>query len=533
MLPFYILIATLVVLSCIWLNKISNRLGIPMLLAFIMLGMLFGSDGLFKIHFDNFAIAENVCSVALIFIMFYGGFGTKWSMAKPIAVKAILLSSVGVILTAGITGLFCYFALDISFLESFLIGSVISSTDAASVFAILRNKRLNLKYNTASMLEMESGSNDPSSYMLTMITLFAMNGKSNASQITYMIFAQVFYAIVLAVIIAYGAVYILKKYRFTTDGFDTIFVFAVALLSYAVPAAIGGNGYLSTYIVGIILGNCTIPNKKALVNFFDGVTGLTQMLIFFLLGLLAFPSQIPAIIAPAFAIAVFLTFVARPIAVFLLLTPFGCKAPQQLLVSWAGLRGAASIVFAVMATVNPAYMKNDVFHMVFCIVLFSIAFQGSLIPYFARKLNMIDDNDNVLKTFNDYSEEVPVRFIKLTITPSHLWIDKKIKDIALPPDTLLVLLLRNDEKILPNGSTIIHSGDILVLSAQAFNEESDITITEMKVDQYSDYLGLTVANLPLSQEKLVVMIKRNDRIIIPRGKTLIKENDTLVISEID
>lgn len=533
MLPFYLLLATLVVLSCIWLNKVSSRLGIPMLLAFIILGMLFGSDGLFKIPFDNFTVAENVCSIALIFIMFYGGFGTKWSMAKPVALKATLLASIGVILTAGIVGIFCYFGLGISLLESFLIGSVISSTDAASVFAILRHKRLNLKYNTASMLEMESGSNDPTSYMLTMITLFAMNGKSNIAEITYMVFAQIFYAIVAAVLIAFGAVYVLKKFKFTTDGFDTIFVFAVALLSYAVPAAIGGNGYLSTYIVGIILGNYAIPNKKALVNFFDGLTGLTQMLIFFLLGLLAFPSQIPSIIAPAFAIAVFLTFVARPIAVYAILRPFGCKMPQQLLVSWAGLRGAASIVFAVMATVNPAYMKNDVFHIVFCIVLFSIAFQGSLIPYFARKLDMIDNNVNVLKTFNDYSEEVPVRFIRLTILANHPWNEKKIKDITIPPDTLFVLLLRDGQKILPKGSTTIHCGDVLVLSAQAFNEDSDIKITEMKVDTDSDYLGLTVANIPLGPEKLVVMIKRNDRVIIPRGRTLIKEHDTLVISEID
>ena len=369
----YILLVAAVILLCLSLNKMSNKLGIPMLLAYILLGMMFGTDGILKIPFDNFTIAEQICTVSLIFIMFYGGFGTNWKQAKPVAGKAVLLSTVGVILTAVTTGAFCHFILKMDFWESMLIGSVISSTDAASVFSILRSRRLNLKNNTASMLEVESGSNDPCSYMLTVIILTIMSGELSGFSLVVMIFSQITFGILVGVVVALAAAFILKKVNFATDGFDTIFVFSMALVSYAGASMINGNGYLAAYIAGIILGNTPLHHKKSLVHFFDGITGLMQMLIFFLLGLLAYPSQLPKILPIALAIAVFLTFVARPVSVFAILMPFRCPVKQQLLVSWAGLRGAASIVFAIMATVSPAYTKNDLFHIVIFIVLFSIS----------------------------------------------------------------------------------------------------------------------------------------------------------------
>ena len=273
------------------LNKLSSKAGMPMLLAFIVLGMIFGSDGLLKIKFDDYKSAESICSIALIFIIFYGGFGTKWNVAKPVATKAILLSTLGVVLTAVFTGLFCHFVLRFSLLESFLVGAVTSSTDAASVFAILRSKKLNLKYNTASLLEVESGSNDPLSYMLTIIVLSFMQGNASTGKMIYMLFAQIVYGFAFGVAIAYGALYILRKFNFSYAGFDFLFVLAVASLSYAIPTLIGGNGYLSAYVAGLFLGNKTFPQKKNLVHFFDGITGLMQMLIFFLLGLLSLPSK--------------------------------------------------------------------------------------------------------------------------------------------------------------------------------------------------------------------------------------------------
>lgn len=528
----YILLVAAVILLCLSLNKMSNKLGIPMLLAYILLGMMFGTDGILKIPFDNFTIAEQICTVSLIFIMFYGGFGTNWKQAKPVAGKAVLLSTVGVILTAVTTGAFCHFILKMDFWESMLIGSVISSTDAASVFSILRSRRLNLKNNTASMLEVESGSNDPCSYMLTVIILTIMSGELSGFSLVVMIFSQITFGILVGVVVALAAAFILKKVNFATDGFDTIFVFSMALVSYAGASMINGNGYLAAYIAGIILGNTPLHHKKSLVHFFDGITGLMQMLIFFLLGLLAYPSQLPKILPIALAIAVFLTFVARPVSVFAILMPFRCPVKQQLLVSWAGLRGAASIVFAIMATVSPAYTKNDLFHIVIFIVLFSISIQGTLLGLVAKKLDMIDENGNVMKTFSDYSDEMPVEFVKISIKAGHPWENRKIKDLTSLPDLLLVLILRGEERIIPNGNTVVLAGDKIVLSALSPEENLGICLTEIPIEKDSKWIGKPLSRIKLGEEKLVLVLKRNEKVVIPNGNTMIRENDVLVISQL-
>lgn len=530
--PTAILITAFIVLLCVLLNKLSSKMGIPMLLAFILLGMVFGTDGIFKIEFENYVFAEQICSVALIFIMFYGGFGTKWSEARPVAKQAVLLSTLGVAFTAGITGLFCYAVLKISFLESFLIGSIISSTDAASVFSILRSKHLGLKYNTASMLEVESGSNDPCSYMLTMIMLSIMNGSASGGSVAYMVFAQFAYGIVIGGAIAAAALFLLRRFHFGTAGFGMVFVIGIALFSYALPTMIGGNGYLSVYIVGIVIGNGKILEKQSLVHFFDGLTGLMQMLIFFLLGLLATPSDILPVFTTAIFIALFLTFAARPLSVFAILSPSRCKLPQQLLVSFAGLRGAASIVFAIMATVDAAYMEYDVFHIVFCIVLFSILFQGTLIPIVAKKLEMIDVDLDVMKTFNDYNDKANLQFIRLVISGDHPWQGKLVRELTLPPDTLVIAVMRGEEPIVPNGETMILEDDIAILSGAAFMDDIAIALRVQNISEESRWKGKTVLEFSPQPDELVIMIKRGDHIIIPKGDTVIEERDILVCNAV-
>lgn len=378
---FLILIAV-VILTSIWLNTISSRIGVPALLAFMLLGILFANNGLWPVRFDNYDMAKETCTVALIFIMFYGGFGTRWDAVKPVVKESVLLATLGVVLTAGLTGVFCHFVLKWEWLESLLFGSVMGSTDAASVFSILRSKRLGLKNNTAPMLEMESGSNDPAAYMCAAIVLSIMNGSASGGYIAWNIFAQIAFGAGCGVGIAWLATQVFRKISFTTDGFDSLFIFAVAIAAYAIPTLIGGNGYLSAYMVGIILGNEEFKDKRSLVSFFDGFTGLMQMLLFFLLGLLARPTIMHKAILPALAIFAFMLLVARPLAVFGILTPFrkyGFK--QQALISFVGLRGAASIVFAIMAMVDPAFLQNDIFNIVFVVVLLSVTLQGSLIPW--------------------------------------------------------------------------------------------------------------------------------------------------------
>lgn len=529
----YILLVAVVILACVICNRISHIFGVPMLLIFILLGMFFGSDGVIRIEFDDFKMTEQICSIALIFIMFYGGFGTKWSAAKPIVGRAILLSTAGVVLTAGLVGVFCHFVLKISFMESFLIGSLISSTDAASVFSILRSKRLNLKYHTASLLEVESGSNDPCSYMLTVIMLTIMGGSdTSAGSILYSLIAQIVFGLGVGAVIAYITAWILKNFKFSTEGFDTVFVFGMVLLSYAVPAAIGGNGYLSAYIFGIYLGNCKLKNKKSVVHFFDGVTGLMQMLLFFLLGLLSFPSELPKVAGVGLTVALFLTFVARPLAIFILLSPFKCRINQQLFVSAAGLRGAASIVFAIMATTSSAVTHHDVFHIVFFIVLFSILIQGTLLPFIAKKMDMIDEKEDVLKTFTDYTEEVPIQFIEFPVKKNHPWAGSMVKEILLPPETLLVQIRQKDNRMItPDGNTVLNEGDRLVLSAKANRVAKDVQLTEILLEKANDWIGKQLSEIRLEKGKLVVMVQRGEEIVIPNGRTVLKEGDVLVLKD--
>ena len=336
---FFVLVIACVILLCVLAEKFSDKFGMPALILFMFIGMLFGSDGIFKIPFDNFVLAENICAIALIFIMFYGGFNTNWPVAKKVAGKSVLLSTAGVLITALITAFLCNSVLKISPEESFLIGAVLSSTDAASVFAILRKKKLDLMDGTASVLEVESGSNDPVSYMLAIIALgFMLPGGNDSIALT--VIKQVFFGVVTGIVLAKLVIDILTKTRLVSEGLDTIFIIAVVLSCFGINSMIGGNSYLSIYLFGIILGNSRIQNKQNLIPFFDGVTSLAQISIFFLIGLLSFPHLMPAIIPDAVAIVVFLTIIARPVAVFGLLLPFKCSVKQCLLVSWAGLRGA-------------------------------------------------------------------------------------------------------------------------------------------------------------------------------------------------
>lgn len=538
-----LLLVAVIIIVCVVFRRVSGKLGFPMLLAFMLLGMVFGSDGLFKIEFSDYKTAEQVGSFALIFIIFYGGFGTKWSEARPVAAKAVLLSTLGVLLTSAVTGLFCVFVLGFDVIDGFLIGSMIGSTDAASVFSILRSKRLSLKHNTASLLELESGSNDPASYMLTVIMLALKGSGVSAGEVVYMVFAQIVYAVAIAAALSFATLWLLRKSKISSSGFDSVFILGVAMLSYALPAIIGGNGYLSAYIVGIVLGNSkSISNKKALVNFFDGITGLMQICLFFLLGLLSFPSMIPQVFLQALLVFLCLTLISRPAAVFAIMTPFRSSVRQQLLVSWTGLRGAASIVFAVMAISRltsdgmDASAGQQLFHIVFVVVLLSILFQGSLIPLVSRKLDMIDKEGNVMKTFTDYADEVPVQFIRCNITKGHPWQNRTLSDLKrdLPPDILLVLIIRGENKIVPRGQTMLEEGDVAVVSARSMGGVEGINLTEKYIEKNDEWVNKSIADINKDDKnRLFILIKRGEKVVIPKGGTIVMAGDVLVISNAD
>ena len=525
--PLFLILIAVVILTCIWLNTLSSRIGVPALLAFMLLGMLFANNGLWPVRFDNYDFAKETCTVALIFIMFYGGFGTRWESVKPVVRESILLASVGVLATAALVGLFCHYVLHWALLESLLFGAVMGSTDAASVFSILRSKRLGLRNNTAPMLEMESGSNDPAAYMLTVILLSVMNGSASGGGIVWNVFAQIVFGGLGGLVIAWLAVFGFRHIPYFASGFDSLFIFAVAIAAYAFPTMIGGNGYLSAYIVGIVLGNEEFSNKKSLVSFFDGFTGLMQVLIFFLLGLLAHPAQMHKAVLPAIAIFLFMLLVARPAAVFGILTPFrkyGIK--QQALISFVGLRGAASIVFAIMAMVSPAFLEHDIFNVVFVVVLLSIGLQGSLIPWVAHKLDMIDPNADIMKTFNDYSGGTDMLFGRVPVTTDSAWAGREIRTLGLPRNLLIALVMRNGERILPRGSTVLQPGDEVITMTRGF-EDTDTFLIEKKVKVDSRRVGSRIADYP--GKGLVVMVRRGEENIIPNGDTVLQAGDKLVI----
>lgn len=528
-----VIFVAVVLLACTVLNRISFRIGVPALLAFILLGMLCGSDGILHIPFDNYEFAEGFSLVALALIMFYGGFGTNWKVAKPVAAEAILLSSVGTVATAFLVGAFCHLVLGMSLLEGLLCGALLSSTDAASVFSILRSRNLALKENTDSLLEVESGSNDPFSYMLTVVLLTAMGSGITAGQIGLTLLEELAFGLLFGFGVGFVARWLLQQRPLTSSESETIFVVAVALLSYALPQAIGGNGFLSVYITGILMGNCEHVDRKTLVPFFDGVTNILQATLFFMLGLLSFPSRMLEVLVPGLAIALFLTIVARPLATFVLMTPFRGSMMQRVLVSFAGLRGAASVVFAIIAVIYPVTFENDLFHIVFVVVLFSIAIQGSLLPFVAKKLHMIDEGGNVLKTFTDYVDETPVNFIQFEITPEHAWAGQYVRDITLPPGSILVTLRRGEEEMIPKGNTLLAAGDVLVLAALEEDDVPDVTLVEKVIEKEDFVPNMTLADLPHRPHSLIVLIQRDGEYIIPDGSTILQQGDKLLINYTD
>ena len=525
---FGYLLTAAILFSCILADRFSGKFGMPALILFMAVGMIFGCDGLFKIQFDNYGVAEKVCAAALVFIMFYGGFNTKWQSAKCVAVRATILSTLGVLVTAGLTGVFCYFVLHFSYVESFLIGAVLSSTDAASVFSILRGKHLNLRDGTASLLEIESGSNDPMSYLLTMIGI-SLLGNADTGNIPLMIFMQLALGILVGVVVALIGIVLLTKTNFIPEGLETIFVIAIVIFSFGLAELIGGNSYLSVYLLGILLGNSRIRNKNILIPFFDGVTGLAQILIFFLLGLLAFPHRMPDIMVPALLIALFLTFVARPIAVFGILLPFRCSIRQCLLVSWAGLRGAASIVFAIMVIAGGGDISLDLFHIVFMVALLSVAFQGTLIPKVAEKLNMVDNSADVSKTFNDYQEESAMTLMRMYIPKGHNWENHKICEVSIPTGALALMIKRDGDTMIPNGDTRILAEDSVILSVPAYESKEDEHLEEVLIEKSNPWCEQRIRELNLPQNQLIALVKRGEENLIPSGSTKIHEGDIVVL----
>ena len=525
----YLLLVGVIIAACILLSGFAEKLPVPSLLIFIGLGMLFGENGPLGIIFNDYALSESVCTVCLVFVMFYGGFGTNMRAARPVLARSFVLSSLGVLFTALLVGSFVHLCLGFSWIESMIIGSVISSTDAASVFNILRSKKMALKDHTDSLLELESGSNDPMSYLLTVVTVSLATGENVSIPLLFA--QQMVLGILGGILIGWSCVFLLNHLTFYMDQGRTILVVAAAIIAYALPSVLGGNGYLSVYFCGILMGNRYLAGKKELVHFFDAVTGIAQMMIFFLLGLLVTPVELPEVLVPAILIMLFMTVIGRPLSVTALLLPFRSSLRQIGLVSWAGLRGVASIVFAIYVMTSQVSMELDLFNLVFCIVILSLLFQGSLLPWMSKKLDMIDYNADIQKTFNDYQEESSISFIKMHIDEGNHMAHKKLKEIALPPSFLIVLVIRNGSHMVPDGNTEVLPGDLLVAAAQEFENRKNLSLYEIGIEKGHKWENRHLRELDVGEGTLVVMIQRQEDTIIPDGNTEIQRGDTLVLAK--
>ena len=474
-------VASVLIMLCIFSSKALYRFGVPSLIIFLALGIIMGADGLGGIYFNDFSMAENISTIAIVLIIFYGGFGTKWDTAKPSVTKAGLMSSIGTIMTAFIIGFFCMIILRVPFLYGLLFGSVVASTDAAAVFSILRSRKLSLKNGLAPLLEIESGSNDPFAYMMTIVVIAAIGAQGGEGTgvwgVVLTFGLQLGVAIAVGAGVSAAAVWLLKRLKLQMSGLTPILLLAIVIFCFSITVLLRGNGLLSVYILGMVVGNSRILNKISLVHFFDGLSWLMQIALFFVLGLLSFPSVMPNVIIPGILLSLLLIIVARPIATLGILSWFRTPWKQQAFVAWVGLRGSASIVFAIIAVKAVGYtLPYDLFHLVFFVALFSILIQGTLIPFMAKKLDVIDYNDEncIMKTFNDYHEDVHHQLMEYKVTADDKIVDKSIVHSEIPEENLIIMIRRRGEIIVPKGETMLEKDDILVISGDKFDFFEDM-----------------------------------------------------------
>lgn len=462
-------------LFCILLSKFSDKLGIPSLIIFLGVGMLAGSDGVLGVHFSDHLIAQNVGMIALIFVLYASGLDTDFNAIKPVFGRGIILATFGVVLTALAIIPVAMLLLDFSAMEAFLLGAIISSTDAAAVFAILKAKKISLRNNISPLIELESGSNDPMAIFLT-LTIIQVFSLSSADTSLYAwiktLLMQFSIAIFFGYIFGVSLPSIFNRLRLKISGLYPVFSIAWVLLLYTICFKIGGNGYLAVYIAGIFINKREFVYKKNLIGFHDGIAWAMQIVIFLVLGLLVFPSELPAVALPAFAIAIWLMLVARPIGVFVSLAFSKFNINDKLFISWVGLRGVVPIVLATYVYGTDIIHANLIFNTIFVIVLLSICIQGMSVGFAADKFNV------KIQDLPDLNEQKSSPIFTNALHQATLFfgsklIGKTIVQLELPTEFLVILIKRNNEYIKPTGSFVFEENDILLIQCDNYHLYQD------------------------------------------------------------
>jgi cell volume regulation protein A len=463
----YLLLAAsgLLLLSVI-ASKASGRMGVPALLLFLAVGMLAGSDGPVGIPFDDPWLAQSLGVVALTFILFAGGMDTVWSQVRPVLGIGMALSTAGVALTAGLVAAFAATVLQMSWTEGLLIGAIVSSTDAAAVFGVMRSRYVSLRSPLKPLLELESGSNDPMAVFLTLGLIALITGAAGSPFDLIPMFVR---QMVLGAAIGYGTgklmVLLVNRLRLEYEGLYPVLTLSLVLLTYSGSAWLGGNGFLAVYLAGLMMGNSEFIHKRSLTRFHDGLDWLMQIAMFLTLGLQVFPTQLVPIAGPGLLLALFLMVCARPIAVFLTLAFTRLPPKDKAMVAWVGLRGAVPIILATFPLLAGVPQAAMIFNLVFFIVLTSVLLQGTSIPLVARWLKV----DEPLKRRLDASPswDAPARLksglIEVTIPESSVAVGQRVLDLGLPPRTFLLLIGRNGQCFVPDGSTVLEAHDSLLV----------------------------------------------------------------------
>ncbi|NLD35976.1 MAG: potassium/proton antiporter [Desulfatiglans sp.] len=459
------IITAIFLVAGVSLSKISEWLGVPVLLLFLGIGMLAGSDGPGGIYFDNAWMSQALGTIALAYILFAGGLDTDIQSVKTVLKPALVLSTLGVLITALITGACVKYALGVTWLKGLLIGSIVSSTDAAAVFAILRSKNVGLKEPLRPLLELESGSNDPMAVFLTigLIELLKHPGQS-----MWLLVPLFFQQMIIGLLFGYAMsrlfILIVNRIKLDYEGLYPVLSLGWVLLTYGVTAVLGGSGFLAVYIAGIMQGELEFAHKKSSIRFHDGVSWLMQIVLFLTLGLLVFPKQLIPVTGAGLLISFFLIFVARPVSVLIGLSFSRFDLKEKALISWVGLRGSVPIVLATFPL--QAGFDNDhfIFNLVFFIVITSVLLQGTTIPYFARLLKV--DAPLVRKRSHpidfESSSMLNMQLEEIIVPFGSKAINKPIFELGFPKDSLITLIARNDTYITPRGDTTLEEGDVLL-----------------------------------------------------------------------
>lgn len=464
-------------------SKASSKMGVPALLLFLVLGMLAGSDGPGGIYFDDARFAQSLGVIALTVILFSGGLDTKWTSVRPVLWGGLVLSTAGVFITALLVGLFASYILGFSLLEGLLLGAIVSSTDAAAVFSVLRSRAVGLKGDVRPLLELESGSNDPMAVFLTIGLTRVLTEPDIGVSILFPLFAQ---QMLVGAAFGYGigkaVIYTINRSKLEYEGLYSVLALSLILLTYGATASLGGNGFLAVYIAGIIMGDSEFIQKRNIIRFFDGLAWLMQIAMFLTLGLLVFPARLIPVIGLGILASLFLIIVARPVAVFLCLAFFRMKLNEKALVAWVGLRGAVPIILATFPLIAGLPQADTIFNLVFFIVITSVLLQGTTITRFARWLGVDAPSPPRPRYPLEFeaTENLNSILVNIETPPDSYIVGKQIVDVRFPKGALIVLIERGEEFIVPRGSTVLEAGDTMLVLADRREIEETRSLVEAR-----------------------------------------------------